>query len=59
MDKITIKQVDDFTVKYLVFKYYCPKCKAGGEVHIEEEAAFIKKLIKCHKCTYEYIIESE
>jgi rubredoxin len=59
METVKAKYLDCYVIEYMIYESKCPKCGAAGEHHIEKDAAFFRKQMKCHKCKYEFITESE
>ena len=59
MKTISAPEKDRYIIEYIVYEYNCPNCGATYEEHIEAEANFFKKEVKCYKCNCIFIAESE
>ena len=59
MELVEAKYQDEYSIKYIVYESKCPKCGALEEHHLEAEAKFFKKQMKCYKCEHVFMCESE
>lgn len=59
MRTVQAKMTGEYIKEYIVYESTCPNCGSTEEHHLNKEAMFFIKQMRCYKCKAEFIVENE